>query len=301
MKIVLLILVILFLIDLYIAEECLRRITRPKRYTEEEMRESEIANGFSAAIEAYEKKWEREAFEFKSEDVVLSGEFIDNPDGKKDKVVIIAHGHTVNRYASIKYADMFYRLGYNVVLYDERYHGRSTGKRCTLGQKEAIDLSNVIRFVKERFGENCSIGLHGESMGAATSLLVLRYEKPVFVIADCPFCDSERLFNEFVVNNLHIPPILVIPLVKVLGRLQYDYRIKDVSPIEAVRNSDVPICFKHGDSDKLIDCNHSRQMYKVSENPKSEIHLFEGADHACSVVLYPERYEQLLQDFLRFL
>ncbi len=294
----LLILMILVIADVYVAETCLKMITHPIRRSEEDMRKAETDDGFADCIDAYENKWERQSFEIENDGAVLSGEIIKNPEGEKDKVAIIAHGHTANRYASLKYADMFYRLGYNVVIYDERYFGRSTGGFCTLGQKEADDLSKVFSLVRERFGQDCRIAVHGESMGAATSLMVLKKEKPQLVVADCPFCDSKRLFDEYVVNNLHVPPVLVIPLVILLGKLQYKYYIREVSPIEAVRNSDVPICFMHGDADKLIDCDHSKQMFKVCKNPKSEMHLFEGAGHAMSVVLHRQLYEKLLRDFV---
>ena len=298
MKVLFILILLLFAVIFFLAEMCLKLITHPKRYSEEEMRRSEIDKGFSEGIDAYENDWKREAFVLSSNDATISGEFISNEKGDGKKVAIIAHGHTANRYASLKYANMFYKLGYDIVIYDERYFGRSTGPYSTLGQEEVKDLCAVIKLVKERYGEDVKIALHGESMGAATVLLALKYEKPAFVVADCPFSDSKRLFDEYVVNNLHIPPVFVIPLVILLGKIQYRYYLKDVSPMKAVKNSDVPICFMHGDSDKLIDCDHSKTMYKLCKDPRSQIHIFKGADHAESVVKHPVEYERILSEFI---
>lgn len=284
-----------------LAERCLNMVVRPVRRTAAQARASELEIGFSEGIEAYEHAWERRAFSLDCTDAVLSGECIVNPAcaGKRARAVIVCHGHTMNRYASLKYAEIFYRAGFHVIVYDERYFGESTGRFCTLGQNEARDLARVIRYARGVFGEDCLIGLHGESMGAATALLVLAYETPDFVVADCPFADSELLFRQWIEKNLHLPPSLLLPVLEFLARTRYHYIVKDVSPIRAVEASDVPICFMHGREDKLIPCAHSEAMYRKRRNPASELHLFDGADHAQSCRSDRAGYERMMLDFLR--
>ena len=300
MKIFLLILVLLYAAVIsYIVFMCLKLITRPIRYSYEDCRIAEIENGFADAIRKYENDWNREAFELPCNGVRISGEIIRNPKAKENKAVIVCHGQKVNRYCSIKYADMFMDMGYNVVLYDERYFGRSTGKISTLGQEEAKDLKEVYAYTKKVFKDDCRIGLHGESMGAATSLLSLQYIKPVFVVADCPFSDSYKLYEEFTIKNVHLPPVLILPWVALIAKHKYGYDIKNTSPIKAVENSDVPVCFMHGTSDGLIRHEHSEAMFKVCKNKKSEIHLYEGADHARSVFVDRERYRKEMEDFVK--
>lgn len=298
MKILLIVILILLAIDLFIVHKCLQLIMKPYRYTKEGMRQKEIDNGFEDCVIAYEQEWERRPFTLECDKAVLSGEFIDNPDAKEDKVAIVAHGHTANRYASLKYAKIFYDEGYNVVLYDERHFGESSGDVSTLGMKEREDLLKVIGLVKERYGQDCHIALHGESMGAATVLLVLRDIDVDLVVADCPFSDSVRLFREYIVNNLHIPPVTVMTLLIPVAKYIHGYLIEDTAPIKAVESSDVPICFMHGTADKLIDCDHSKQMIKVAKNPLSRLHLFEGSDHAMSIVNNRSRYEKLMKEFI---
>ena len=295
---VILLLLILLGIEYYICEKCLMLIVKPVRHSYETMRRQDIDNGFSEAIDAYENKWNRKDFELNCDDAVIRGELIINPHAKENKAAIICHGHTANRYSAIKYAKLFYDRGYNIVIYDERFFGRSGGDFSTLGEKESKDLAKIIDFTRETF-KDCFLALHGESMGAATALLVLQYEKADLVIADCPFSDSTRLFNEYIVRNMHIPPVFVVPFMKILARMQYRYHITSTSPIKAVSQSDVPICFMHGTDDTLIVCDHSKVMYDVCRNPLSELNLFDGADHAMSIVSNPKRYEEILDSFLR--
>ena len=271
-KIILILLLVILCVLIGISYKCLMLIVKPGGKSKEQTRRQEIDNGFSDAIEDYENKWQKEAFTLERDNAVLYGEFIENPNGE-NKVAIIAH------------------------LYDERSFGESTGDYSTLGEKESKDLAALIDMVNEKYHDP-KIILHGESMGAATVLLVNRYRKVDRIIADCPFCDSDMLFGEFVVKNLHIPKLFITPILNRLALLLYHYHIKETSPIKAIENCDVPICFIHGTSDNLIGPHHSKAMYDAVRNKDSELHLFEGADHAQSVVKDPERYKQIIKNFI---
>ncbi|MBO4919512.1 MAG: alpha/beta hydrolase [Erysipelotrichaceae bacterium] len=299
MIILLLILAILLIVLFRIAQKCLNIVILPKQYSFSELRNYEIGKGFKDAFDKYDNEWHREDFSLDVNGVTIKGEIIRNDHPKGNKVAIIAHGHTANRYACLKYADLFYRAGYHAVIFDERHFGDSTGDICTLGQEEAKDLRDIFRFTKEKFGEDCIIGIHGESMGAATSLLVLQYMKPDFVIADCPFADSVVLFKEFVRKSMGIFSSLVVWTVCQIAKVRYHYDVKGTSPIRVVKDADVPICFMHGNADTLIDCHHSKDMLAVCRNKNSELHLFDGAEHARSIVSDPEGYEAILKDFLK--
>lgn len=289
-------------LGLHVATEfCLRMVARPKRWSAMDMRSQEIENGFADCIEAYEKTWHREKVTFERDGVILRGEFIDNPDerGERRKIAVICHGQTANRYSALKYADIFYRAGFSALIYDERYFGESGGTCCTLGQEESLDLAEILTQVRQHFGSDCLIALHGESMGAATALLSLRYTNVDLIIADCPFADSELLFRQWLGNYLPIPPALILPFFEFVARTRFGYHVKEASPIAAVREADVPICFMHGDTDTLVPCSHSEELRRACRDGRSELHLFEGADHAQSIVTDRARYESILLSFLR--
>ena len=282
------------------AEFCLGMVVKPKRWSAEGMRAQEIENGFGDCIEAYEKRWAREPFEIERGGVTLRGEIIDNPAerGTRRKIAVICHGQTANRYAALKYADIFYRAGWSVLIYDERYFGQSGGKYCTLGQEESRDLAAILARVRERFGADCHIALHGESMGAATALLSLRYTRADLIVADCPFADSELLFRQWLESRLPVPPGLILPWFAFLARRRCGYLVRETSPIAAVRAAEVPILFMHGRDDTLIPCSHSEELFRACRDGRSELHLFDGADHAQSITVDRAGYEAILLAFL---
>ena len=284
-----------------IAAYCLRMVCLPRRWSETDMRAREIENGFADCVEAYEKRWAREEFSLQRGGVTLRGELLANPaaGGGRRRVAVICHGQTANRYAALKYADIFYRAGFSVLIYDERYFGRSGGSFCTLGQEESLDLAAILAFVRARFGRDCLIALHGESMGAATALLSLRHTRVDLIAADCPFADSELLFRQWIASRLPVPPGLILPYFEWLARRRFGYRVRETCPIEAVRAADVPILLLHGRGDRLIPCSHSEALRRACRDERSELHLFPGADHAQSITVARAEYERILLDFLK--
>ncbi len=282
-----------------IALVMLNMIVNPHRWTFEETRNEVEGQGFEDAFRWYdEQDWK--PFDVEREGVVLRGQYLLNParTSERHKVIVFCHGHTVNIACNMRYVLIFWRLGYDVVFYDERSFGRSGGKICTLGQEEALDLRRVLSWVRETFSEDAWIGLHGESMGAATVLSVLRWEHPAFVAADCPFADTRRLLKYLIAKIVHIPAQPVLWIAEQIAKAKYSYVIADVSPEKAVRESNVPVCLLHGTADDYIPCSHSQRMAEMFRNPLSRLELFQDAGHARSVVLHRADYEEKLTDFV---
>ncbi|MCI2455285.1 alpha/beta hydrolase, partial [Listeria monocytogenes] len=69
----------------------------------------------------------------------------------------------------------------------------SGGKTTSYGYYEKEDLAKIVKWLRQKLGESAIIGIHGESMGAVTTLLYAA--KPEananFYIADCPFASFE--------------------------------------------------------------------------------------------------------------
>jgi pimeloyl-ACP methyl ester carboxylesterase len=285
----------------YSADRCLNLIVHPVRCTKEDVFREDAAHHLEKGFTAYETAWNHEPFTVLSGGAEISCEHIPCPANagkEKKQFIIICHGHTVNRYSSLKYAEIFYRLGFDLILFDERYFGDSGGSFCTLGQEETKDLANIIDTVHQRYGEKILLGLHGESMGGAIVLLELAQRPVDFVIADCPFAAADDLLQECLRAKIHLPQWPLYPLFAYLADKKYGFKVHTVNPIEAVHNSTVPICFMHGAQDSLISCMHSIRMYNETKNPVSELHLFKKADHACSIVVDPQGYEDTLKTFL---
>ena len=283
-----------------IAKATLKAATTPVAHTFDEAREWQQKYEHWDFTD-YDKVWKKELFELDGVRGKLRGEVIYNtaPQGSRVKVAVICHGHTWNRLNSLKYANIFYAKGYNVVIYDHGYFGLSDGAYTTVGDKERYDLNTVLDYTRKIFGEQAIVALHGESMGAATVLLELGVRNDIdFVVADCPFSNTMRYYRELCTHLTHLPGFPIVDIANVMAKRKFGYDFYKVNPIDAVRKSNTPICFIHGNADTFISAHHSEDMYNSRTNKLSELHLFEGAEHAQSHCTDKDKYIKIVFEFI---
>ena len=213
--------------------------------------------------------------------------------------IIICHGVTENKINSTKYARMFERLGFNTVVYDHRRHGESGGKTTSYGYYEKIDLQAVVHFIRGLIGENATLGIHGESMGAVTTILYagIIEDEADFYISDCAFSDFRELLYLIVKNSVSIDLKCAVYLTDLFMRLRDGYCTKNIVPKEAVKNIEKPVLFIHNIHDTFIPCSMTEELYEAKEQPKMLV-LFEVGGHAQGFNEDPTNYEAVVQAFL---
>ena len=225
----------------------------------------------------------------------LHVELLENPT-PSTKYVIISHGYTDNRMGALKYVPLYLDLGFNCIIYDLRGHGENEPTFTTYGVREGEDLNCLIEDTRSRYPDLTELGLHGESLGAATTVAALKYKPQVdFVVADCGFSDIENVLREGY-RNAHVPGFLV-DLADLGSRIRYHYAIKDMRPIDSLDDNEIPVLFLHGEEDTLILPKNSEDMAARTEG-EAEYHTIPGAGHAESVLIDPELYEKYVKEFL---
>lgn len=284
-----------------IANGVFKMATRPIAYTFDQSMQSQKQD-FNEDFDDYLHNWNKQEFEVDGVHGKIRGEVVfhpEMPNQTRKKVAIVCHGHTCNRINSVKYGSIFYKQGYSLVLYDHAYFGLSDGPYTTLGFNEKFDLSTVIDYTKNLFGQDCFLALHGESMGAVTILCELGLRSDInLLVADCGFSHTMNYYRELCFQIAHVPPFPTVDFANVISTKKIGYDFTKTVPINCVKNSNVPICFIHGASDTFIQPHHSVDMYNVCQNPNSELHLFDGAEHARSIAVDKPRYEQVVCDFI---
>ncbi|WP_313798406.1 alpha/beta hydrolase [Cytobacillus sp.] len=218
---------------------------------------------------------------------------------ENDRYIIIAHGVTENKMNSIKYMNLFLERGFNAVIYDHRRHGESGGKTTSFGHYEKFDLKTIVDWLKKEHGPDIEIGIHGESMGAATMLLYagMLEDGADFYIADCPFSDFEEQLAYQIKKELRLPPRLILSVGDLFLRMRQKYSIKDVSPISVIENIQRPILFIHSKKDDFILPTMSEALYKLKKGPK-KLFLASNGVHAQSLNENKDDYEKVIDEFL---
>ena len=249
----------------------------------------------------YDISWydglEKKNYAVKScDDYVLHVQLLVNPQPTK-RYILISHGYTDNRIGSLKYTRMYLDLGFHVILYDLRGHGENEATFCTYSIRESRDLDLLIRDCRARYPEAELFGIHGESLGSATSIACLKYQPPVdFVVADCGFSEITSVMQGGL-RGMHLPGWLV-HVASVVTKLRYGYYYHQMRPIDSLAGNRVPILFIHGEKDDFIVPEHSKRMQQATAG-YSELHIIPGATHAASVLTAPEDYKRYVAEFLK--
>ncbi|RFU62299.1 alpha/beta hydrolase [Peribacillus saganii] len=217
-----------------------------------------------------------------------------------NKWVIICHGVTENRFNSVKYMNLFLKRGFNAVIYDHRRHGKSGGTHSSYGYYEKFDLQAVIDELKKQKGSDIILGIHGESMGAATALLYggMVEDGASFYIADCPFSNFRgQLIHRLKAEVPVLPSWMVLPIADRFLKLRAGWRIDDVAPIRFIKNIKSPVLFIHSQDDDFIPAEMTSRLFEEKEGPKKLYIAAKGA-HAQSYNENPREYEKVIDEFL---
>ena len=212
------------------------------------------------------------------------------------KYVIISHGYTDNRIGSLKYAKMYIALGYSCILYDLRGHGLNQSTFTTYGIREGQDIAALIKDTRQRYSDIVQLGLHGESLGAASTVTSLQFKPEVdFVVADCGFSDIDNVLREGYRNAG--APVFLVDVADFGAKMRYHYSLKKMRPIDSLDGKEIPILFIHGADDTFILPKNSEDMAKRTKG-YSELHLIQGAGHAESMLHAPDEYGKIVENFL---
>lgn len=227
--------------------------------------------------------------------------FIQDVDCKK--FMIISHGVTSSKEYSLDYIALFLKMGYNVIAMDSRYHGESGGKDISYGYYERYDLKKTVDYIRETYGDDTTIGIHGVSMGAGITLM---YAGSVedgadFYIVDCPYSDFYEEAKYRIRYDFKYAPKYTKKLIVEIGnlviRVRSGFSLKDVRPINHVHKIKSPVMFINTREDKYIPPHMSQDLYERKEGIKY-IYWVDTGGHSKAYGEDPETYEAEVEKFI---
>ncbi len=211
-------------------------------------------------------------------------------DQNRDKTIILFHGYRSSAKHDFSCAvKMYCDMGFNILLVDQRAHGLSEGRLITFGVKESCDVISWIEFVNAKFSPK-QIVLSGLSMGATTVLLSLRFNMPQnvkCVVADCGFTSPVDIIKKVARQVFKIDADVFLPCMDLLCRLFGKFSIRNISTVDTVKNSKLPILLIHGKQDNFVPCEMSQAAFNSSKE-HIKLVLVEGADHGLSFLVDTE-------------
>ena len=225
-----------------------------------------------------------------------------SPKVTSNKWVIVAHGYGCNQTNSYYIAENYLMMGYHVLTPDLRASGESEGKFLTMGLYESNDVTRWAGKIAMHYPE-ARIVLHGVSMGAATVMMASDDEYlPAQVVAcveDSGYTSAFDLLAHQMKESFGLPPFPAMNLL--------DWRCKEVAgfslskavPLQAVKNSKVPMLFIHGLKDTLVPPAMAQELYDAAVAPRKEILFIGEAVHGAASQTGQDQYFKTIRDFVK--
>ena len=287
-SIVFLLLFFYFLISMFLV----RYLSYPKKHDIEWTHNFDVEKGLIPEDMSFLK---REPVQIVARDgTIIEGDFSphENPRG----IIVLAHGYTWTREGCLKYAQFFYKNGFSIFVFDERFHGKSKYKYTTMGHLESRDICDIVKYLRDKYGKDIVIGLHGESMGAASTMMALGQDIDVqFAIEDCGYASLKELIA-YQLKCMHLPKIFLFGS-NLFLKLNHKYRLEDVEPSKNAAKSNIPLLIVHGHADDFVPFYNSDLVYEDNKN-HAEKYIVEGAKHAESYETNPQEYERVVMGFI---
>lgn len=189
--------------------------------------------------------------------------------------------------------------GYNLLLVDQRSHGKSEGKTITFGINERKDALRWINYAVSRFGSDTKIVMMGVSMGAATVLMASGLELPENVkgiVADCPYVKASDIIVK-VGNGMGFPAWFTLPFSRLGAAIFGGFNLHETDAVASVKQAKVPILIIHGESDILVPPEMSELAQKANPDLVRRV-TFPGAGHAMSYLVDTHRYRKIAAEFM---
>ncbi len=217
---------------------------------------------------------------------------------------ICVHGYHDTFESMGAIARWYHDRGWNVLLPDQRGHGKSEGDYVGWGYDERLDLVGWINYVIRR-DPAAELVLHGVSMGAASVLMATGGAMPHQVkaaVSDCSYTSIEAEMR-YLLSQWEDRPSIPLPVGVLFAALRQTtlrrtgYDLRDAAPIQAVVRSKTPTLFIHGVEDDFVPASMMGKLYQTARCRKSFLWM-PGAGHAAAVGTDWEMYWTAVSTFL---
>lgn len=218
-----------------------------------------------------------------------------------EKAAIIIAGRTESLKYSYYFAEPYRKAGYNVLVIDNRSHGYSDGRVCSLGYREYSDIQAWSRFLSDDLG-NKAVFLHGICIGSAVALFALVDRK-------CPDCVegmcADGMFTRFAESfKNHMdedkrPKLIPKGLVYLYMRVFSHANVVSDGPLWRIDRLRKPILFLHSREDTYSTPEQAEKLFAKCSSPNKRFVWFEKGAHSRVRVNAPQKYDETILSFLR--
>lgn len=227
--------------------------------------------------------------------LILRGYFA--PATQAKATLILVHGIGSFKESFISFAKFLNHRHINVLLYDQRAHGKSDGKYCTFGYYEKKDISKIIDTLQKM--DTRPIGIFGASLGGAVALQALAEDKRLqFGIIESTFNTLENVVAEYGKGYFGFRSEWLARHVLRKSAVIANFDPFSVRPSESCKQIRQPIFFAHGTDDPKIPMSFNKENFVNTASTQKIFYEVQGAKHSNLHVVGGDAYKSKLVKFI---
>ena len=197
-----------------------------------------------------------------------------------DWVILVSHGNGGNISYRLDLYELWLDAGFNVMAYDYRGYGQSSGRPSEKGTYE--DVNNVFQWLVTRGYEPSNIIALGESLGGAVATELATHQGIGGLVLQSTFTRITDIGKE-------LYPWLPVAT---LSRIKYDTLAK-------LPSIELPLLIIHSREDTLIPFHHAEKNYSASNSPKLLREI--GGNHNDGLLSNRDQYRRHIREFKQLL
>lgn len=239
-----------------------------------------------------------EEITIKSREGDLSGWLIKS-DSLSLGTVLLFHGFMDQKSAMLPKAEVFLKIGYDVLLVDFMGAGDSYGNQTTMGYLEAQNVIDVYEYVNQNICPEGKIYLSGFSMGAVAIMKALHDQtmKVDGVILEAPYSTLRNTVgSRAVLLGFPVEPVASI-FTFWIGAVN-GFNGFDMEPIRYAKSMEIPVLLLCGEEDPYISNEEVESIYDALASKDKTMHLFESCFHESYLAKHPQEWIALVNIFL---
>ncbi len=212
---------------------------------------------------------------FNYENIELTTHLVDTPDGESlhlwhikksnDLPTVVYFGG--NGFLLVKsriLIDAFENISANLILFDYRGYGESTGSPSVDGL--FTDSQTIIDFAEDKGIKD--LVFYGHSMGSFVATEMALSNNPIGLILEGPITNLENWTSGLV-------PVLLRPFI----RFRFDDELSNQNNVERIRKWDDPLLILAGSQDEITPKRMAKKLYDESPSSKKKLNIVKGGSH----------------------
>ncbi len=222
---------------------------------------------------------------------------------RSNRVAVLIHGYKDCNAMMLQVGNIYYHLGYNLLLPDLYAHGKSEGDHIRMGWLDRLDVLKWMDIADKKFRTDSSstqMVVHGISMGAATTMCVSGERLPSYVkcfVEDCGYTSVHDEFDHELKDMFGLPSFPLLNVASKLCEWRYGWNFEEASPLEQVKKCRLPMLVIHGTNDDFVPTWMARPIYEAKPSPK-QLYMAQGSAHARSLSDHRLQYTQIVHQFV---